>query len=259
LVVKDKRVPLIAAQAVMTDMLEVIDGVCKENNINYWLSDGSLLGSIRHQGFIPWDDDADIGMLREDYERFIKIIGDKLPVPYHVQSKEHQTHGLHNWCKIMYMEDFEWEDWHGNWTKGLSVDVFPFDYVQGRKKTRIEKIVNRIAAIRYPLEGDTPKKIGQRIINKLKVHKRYLRFVRKSDLITYGLETPYYGWEYFSISEIFPLKRGKFEGKEFLIPNNPDQYLTKLYGDYMKIPEEENQIVHMSNLRFSKTEEDSKK
>lgn len=247
------QTPLEAAQLVMMDILNVIHQICERNDINYWLSDGTLLGSVRHEGFIPWDDDADISMLREDYNKFIRIVQNELPEPYKVQSVEHQTHGLHNWCKIMYMDDFEWIDWHGNWTKGLSVDIFPFDYVRNENVEALsltEKLVNRVACIRYPLKGNSVKALLQRRIQRLKIHNHYNKFNKKTEIVTYGIETPYYGYAYFNIQDIFPLDKGKFGDYNFYIPKNYDRYLTIEYGNYMEIPEKEKQVSHMTNLRF---------
>ncbi|WP_226085932.1 LicD family protein [Mesobacillus sp. S13] len=251
----DQQNPLLAAQSVMTDMLYVIHQICEKHDIKYWLTDGSLLGSIRHKGFIPWDDDADIGMMREDYNKFLRIIQEELPSPYKVQSKVNQTHGLHNWLKIMYMEDFEWVDWWGNWTKGLSIDVFPFDFVPEKyenKKSLKEKLINRVATIRYPLSGNPLKTTIQRTINKVKIHNIYSKYNKQTNIVTYGIELPYYGWAYFHVDEIFPLKKGQFGKHEFYIPNNYERYLEKLYGNYMELPKPEDRVSHMANLKFSR-------
>jgi len=244
--------PLIAAQQTMTDMLVQLDKICVKHGIPYWLSDGTLLGAVRHKGFIPWDDDTDIGLLREDYDRFMAVISEELPPPYKVQSAEYNTHGLHNWCKIAYMDDFEWIDWHGNWTKGLTIDVFPYDFApDSGKVSSIEKVINRIASIRYPLEAKNIKQVLQRVINKGEIHRLYIRLKNRTNTVTYGIETPYYGWAFWDIDDIFPLKKGVFEGYSFYIPNNPDKYLTTLYGDYMTLPKEQDRVAHMKNLRFS--------
>jgi lipopolysaccharide cholinephosphotransferase len=245
--------PLLEAQKVMVDMMIAVHNICEKYGIQYWLTDGSLLGCIRHQGFIPWDDDADMAMLREDYEKFIDIVEAELPSPYKLESIEHNTHGLHNWCKIMYMDDFEWIDWHGNWTKGLSIDIFPFDFVPNpNRKTFVEKVVNRIAKIEYPLQGNSIKNVTKQMINRMKIHKIYNKFNQKTNYVTYGIETKYYGWAYYHIDDIFPLKKGLFANHYFYIPNNSDSYLTVLYGaDYRKLPKEADRVSHMKNLRFA--------
>lgn len=81
-----KNITLDDIKAIELDILLVIDKICKENNIDYFLDSGTLLGSIRHKGFIPWDDDIDIGMIREDYDNFISIIESKLPEGYYAQT-----------------------------------------------------------------------------------------------------------------------------------------------------------------------------
>lgn len=244
--------PLKEAQRVLTSMMLVIHNICKENNIPYFLADGTLLGSIRHGGFIPWDDDIDIGMLRKDYNKFKKVIGDCLPEIYKVESYKLNTHGKHNWLKIMYLEDFEWVDIEGKLHKGISIDVFPFDYVQGKDKISITaNIFHRISRLIYPTKVVGLKDFLASIINRMKVHNLYCSFNKETNTITYGIETPFYGYAFFKKDDIFPLKTGIFEDQNFNIPNNPDQYLKLIYGDYMKIPEEADRQIHMVNLQLT--------
>ena len=72
----------------MLELLEAVDKVCKKHNIPYWLSSGTLIGAARHQGFIPWDDDLDIEMLREDYLRLLKVLPQELPDNFALQTHE---------------------------------------------------------------------------------------------------------------------------------------------------------------------------
>ncbi|MFJ5713602.1 phosphorylcholine transferase LicD [Neobacillus sp. NPDC093127] len=244
--------PLRQAQQTMVEMLLAVDYICKTENISYWITDGTLLGSERHKGFIPWDDDADIGMLREDYSRFKRVVEAKLPKKFTIETETVHTHGKHNWLKILYLEDFDWIDWHGIKRRGISIDIFPYDYVTEKgKKTAAEKLVNRIASIKYPAEANNIKNKLRRIIYKLEIHNIYSRFRTKSDYITYGIETPYYGWAYYNINDIFPLKEGIFEDHWFKIPGNPSHYLTTSYGEnYMELPEESNRQSHMADLKM---------
>ncbi|WP_163183086.1 LicD family protein [Neobacillus sedimentimangrovi] len=251
--IADLNSPLRAVQLTLLEMMLIVDHICKTEGISYWITDGTLLGSERHKGFIPWDDDADIGMLRKDYNKFKKIVASKLPEKFKVETEELHTHGKHNWLKIIYLDDFEWIDWHGIQRKGISLDIFPYDYVRKpNKKTLIEKMVFRIASIRYPDDANNLKNKLRRLINKSRVHDIYNLFNKESGYVTYGIETPYYGYAYYNVNDIFPLKEGIFENHVFKIPHNPHNYLCTVYGeDYMKLPEESKRISHMANLRFS--------
>lgn len=104
--------------------------LCDENGIKYFMIAGTLLGAIRHKGFIPWDDDMDIGMLREDYERFINIAKTDLDSRFFLQTPETDSaYGL-NFAKILLKDTvLEEENGSNSSVKGISIDVFPFDAV----------------------------------------------------------------------------------------------------------------------------------
>jgi lipopolysaccharide cholinephosphotransferase len=249
---KHDKDPLREAQMALTAMLKVVHDICKKHDISYFLTDGTLLGSIRHGGFIPWDDDADIGMLRKDYNHFKKIIETELPDIYQLESYTLHTTAKHNWLKILYMEDFVWTDSSGNQHKGLSMDIFPYDYVQEKGKISLPgKVFNRLSRIVYPSKVNNLKDLVIQGLNKAKLYNLYCPFNKETNVITYGIETPFYGWAYFEKDRIFPLTTGIFEGIEFNIPNNPDYYLKVVYGDYMKIPDVSEQQTHMSNLQLT--------
>lgn len=251
-IIKD---PLKEAQKVLTSMMVSIHAICEEENIPYFLSDGSLLGCIRHGGFIPWDDDIDIGMLRKDYNKFKKVIKEKLPAIYKVESYKLNTHGKHNWLKIMYLEDFKWIDQDGEIHKGISIDIFPYDYVKGIEKMSLPgKIFNRLSRLIYPKKINNLKDFIALIMVRAKLYNLYCPFNKETNFITYGIETPFYGFAFFKKDEIFPLKTGVFEHQQFNIPCNPDHFLKTLYGDYMKLPEEADRRIHMENLQLTDKE-----
>lgn len=246
--------PLKQAQGLMLEMMVALHDICEAHQIPYWLTDGTLLGSARHKGFIPWDDDADIAMLREDYERFVNVVAANLPEPFKVETVEENTQGKHNWLKLIYLDGFEWIDWDGVKRKGLSIDIFPFDYVH--ETSKVQKLVHRLARLEYPMKINGVKDFICRTINNMQVQKIYAKFTKKSNIVTYGVETPFFGWAYFEVDKIFPLQKGIFEGKYFQVPSDTHHYLTLLYGDYMKPPAESERRIHMGNLQF--TDENTK-
>ena len=81
----------------MLELLEAVDLVCKKYDIPYWLSSGTLIGAVRHQGFIPWDDDLDIEMLREDYLRLMKVLPEELPDKFVLQTHETDPNYISNY------------------------------------------------------------------------------------------------------------------------------------------------------------------
>jgi len=113
----------------MLRMLKIIDYLCRKHNLHYWLCFGTLLGAIRHKGFIPWDDDLDICMMREDYEKFIKIAQKEFPDDLFIQTRE--TDPLYDYlplpCKVrdkkslIIAEGMTDKKYH----QGLFVDIFP--------------------------------------------------------------------------------------------------------------------------------------
>jgi len=115
--------------AIVLDLLIKFDAVCRKHNLKYFLIGGSLLGVIRHQGFIPWDDDIDVGMLREDYERFSAIVEKEFNQPYFWQTPETDQEYLFSFNKLRnsnttaISKPFRYAEFN----QGIFLDVFPFD------------------------------------------------------------------------------------------------------------------------------------
>lgn len=141
-----------AAQKVMLEILQEIHKICVENNLTYWLEAGTLLGAVRHKGFIPWDDDSDVSMPRADYEKFLKIAQEKLPEDMFLQTQDTDKEYPLSWAKIrkngtLLVETGETgnEKYH----HGIFVDIFPYDYYEseevikncsGQEQLRMKKI-----------------------------------------------------------------------------------------------------------------------
>ena len=121
--------------------LEIFDDICKRHGLRYWAECGTMLGAIRHKGFIPWDDDLDIGMLRKDFNEFLKIAADELPPEYVVSSKDNP--GIHDYNGIAVVNSLRAvsfdervlsEYYYCPFPVGL--DIYPFDHVPDDRNER---------------------------------------------------------------------------------------------------------------------------
>lgn len=216
-------------------LLKEFDRVCGENNIRYWLSGGTLLGAKRHNGFIPWDDDVDVDMMRDDYEKFPQIFNNSTKNP-------------DLFCEI-------WRDKNAPATcilkikhkkiKQLFMDIFPHDFyiknVQGEEKIKLNK---KIRSIRKHLSlSILREKNTEKLIKKLKkitdekINKKIIPDEENKPSIHWGIDFPHRwnNWIY-DYEQIFPVKKIKFEKFEFSSPNDTDFMLKNIYGNYMSFP-----------------------
>lgn len=236
-------------------ILEYIDDVCRKNGIRYFLSYGTLLGAVRHKGFIPWDDDIDICMLRPDYDKFIKLAGkpdSHFKLLHHSTDKKY----FYEFAKVVdsrtqIVNDGLLE----NENEGVWVDIFPIDRVAYFRRTQrfLVKIslVCRILSVykNFPTKHNSLWKPVWRI-SRL-IGPRF--FLLITDFLSkHGKNSSAVGYiasngdaRYCFSSNIFagsvPMQ---FENKNFPAPEQYDTYLTCLYNDYMQLPPEDKRITH---------------
>lgn len=254
-------------QSVILMIAKDIDSLCKAHNINYYLLGGSALGAIRHKGFIPWDDDLDIAMLPEDYTRFLETARKELdPEKYYVQ--EGRKDWPEDFSKIKlrgtYIEEaggFRLE----NGENGIYVDVFRIDHTARTKLGKISQYICGKLWISYAMlkKGYRPKELTKRLVMLAASLLRFSPFER----FIYHQYIKYNNRTTDCYSEIFGRARfhnaftpkalygtprlTKFEDTEFPVQEKCEEYLTRIFGDYMQLPpESQRKGLHILNIDF---------
>lgn len=259
----DSQIPEL--HRIQLDLLKQIDKICREHNIKYYIAYGSCIGAVRHKGFIPWDHDIDVLMSIDDVDKFEKYANDG---KYKLLTWKNGT----NWNSIA--------PWYVNTDttciieenvnldidQSIAIDIYPF---YNAPKSKFKLKINILRAHLYTLlvlneppknHGKFAKFIGgfllklyrRNRINKANKLERKLRDVPFSGNILdyFGLDISLfdaitYPYEWFG--EPIDLE---FEGLKVMGPSQVDLYLTKRYGDYMKLPPKEDQISNLSNYIF---------
>lgn len=260
----DRKTEMQRVQQVEFEILQAIDGVCKKEGIGYFLQGGTLLGAARHKDFIPWDDDLDIGMLREDYNAFLDIAPDALGEDYYVQHYSRDQHCRFAHIKVrkngtLFLQQDDMDDGsnHGIW-----VDIFPFDYIASDdrgycKQDRYRRITNWMY---YAWFTDPGKRSSTRtrtlvrnfahfILNHVPVSWLWKRFdkcvappLRDSEIIT----CLHYQLSLLRIPVLraFPLVSLEFHGFYFPVFANWEETLEQSYGDWKTLPPVEERQGH---------------
>ena len=235
-------------------ILDYVVEVCDKNSIKYFLSYGTLLGAVRHHGFIHWDDDIDLVMLRDDYNRFLKIIETDPHPRYRVLTPKNKGY-FYTFVKVVDTEtNVVEEEVEQMPVNGVWVDIFPLDGVKSISSihTKFCYLLNKCrgAAIykKYPKEKGISffswkvcKLIGPRLFLSLFECICQKNRLEDSSFVSV-ISNPYRNIFEKSIFNDTVLL--DFEGKQYRCPRNFDQLLTILYGDYMLLPNQEERIQH---------------
>ncbi|PSU85483.1 LicD family protein [Photobacterium kishitanii] len=261
------------AQKKLFLMLLDIDNVCKRNKIEYWLDAGTLLGAIRHKGFIPWDDDIDICMTRDNFNKFLLIANSELSKEHFLQTASSDPKYFKRTipCKVRLNNTniIEKDDYLAGvhdlgFHSGLFIDVVPVDrYSYNTNIRTLQRLFSKVFYIKtiscYKNQPNKLKLFFTKISycipwNILDYIKDKLIKEQNSNinnkLMGYGLEVPNNKW-FYDYDSVFPLSNVNFEGYNFPAPNNAFDYLEKKYGnDYMDIPPLNKREVHSMDIRL---------
>lgn len=241
------------AQIRMLEIAKVFDEICKKNEITYWLMSGTLLGARRHGGFIPWDDDFDVGVRREDYKRLLTCLEMELPDHLKLQTRETDSNYVYHFAKIRDLKSVVCEEYsshYGYKYNGLFVDIFPFEPICLNKRWK-RAIDIRFNELRY----ESKKGIIWRCISDFSyslycIFFFVLRLIGKftKDKFSHGYGTGFYAPH--KLSTCFPISKIKFEDYEFSAPYDVDQYLANEYGDFMVIPPHGKRNIHTVKIEL---------
>lgn len=252
-------------QKKLVDMLEWFHNFCVEHQLQYYLLGGTMLGAARHEGFIPWDDDVDIGMPRDDYERFLSLtkgkrFGDLIVEDIHTPAKDF----YYGYSKIYDLSTTLVENTRYKIRRGIYLDLFPLDgvsndpaeahsyYASFVKRYRL--LLTRTCAIRKERKWYKNAAIlAARLIPNFLVNNKKLMLsideaCKKRNFRDYEIIGNLYGnWgerEIMKKSVFGKPTLYRFERLEVYGVEDADAYLTNLYGDWRKLPPVEKQVTH---------------
>ena len=249
-------------QRVILNMMKWFHNFCENHNLQYYLIGGTMLGAVRHQGFIPWDDDADVGMPRKDYEIFLELTKE-ISSPYCVESpKNCKSDYLWPFAKVYDPKTTLIENTKVRCVRGVWMDVFPIDGTLNGSKRIVKYIVMRGVIKSLILKGipiESNKKLWKRVV--LKLSQPILDRISTRKLIKLidhiGAEPDFSKSEY--IADIVwggdwachtrkyiwgTPKLYRFEDTSFFGVSEADKYLSQVYGNYLELPPIEKRVNH---------------
>ena len=279
---------LIRYKQILVESLKAFDKLCKENNVKYFAVGGTAIGAARHKGFIPWDDDIDVAMLREDYDRFIALKNDLRKSKYKIIDYHDGGYYLPS-AKFIDTNTTVWEIAEQPYIMGAYIDIFPLDYAEVTDNKLSEKFKNYQSFFERLRISKSNLKFRKTIHFLLTLHLKtfkkrtieqakcmlYLRrnidnLIKRADQITDTLRT-IHSDVVLNYNTFYPLHREllkvdwfaetktmPFEDTVIEMPIGYDSYLRQLFGDYMQLPPVEKRIGHHCCYYYNLNEHMSK-
>lgn len=245
-------------QGHLLDMLLAFDAICREHGLNYYILFGTMLGAVRHKGFIPWDDDIDVGLPREQYELLIEHAAEWFPAPYEFLCYETNPRFVFGFGKMQDSNTTIIERGHIAFRGGAYIDIFPLDGISSNA------LMQRVQYLRYSYykkvcyflqrdpykHGRGPRSWIPRITRHLYTAERAMRSFRRVMTSYPYAESSYVSALNDGMTSVMPKTvLGKptpyeFEGHMVMGVEHADEYLRREFGDYMQVPPPEKRISH---------------
>lgn len=255
----ERKIGIEELKRIQLDILDDVADFCENNGIKYFLAYGTLIGAIRHKGYIPWDDDIDIAMPRPDYQKFLEMYNKKESY-YRMVSFELNSNYCLPFGKVTDIRTDMIENMYKvSHNYGVYIDVFPIDGFKEEKKVRMAQRLRRELNAKQAVLGrgrgllrDIKMVLGKIALIHIST-KHILSRIRNICLLYSYDECDLVGYiptlnigllDIIDKRLIDHTEWAEFEGKKYRIPSGYDNYLRQLYGDYMKLPPNEMQITH---------------
>lgn len=237
----------------LLEMAVSIKAIFEKHNIKYFITYGTLLGAVRHKGFIPWDDDFDFYLFDEDYDEAIEILRRELPHDLFLEDEKSEPLYFHGWIHVKDLKSYAeytlypQDEIYSH--KGISVDIYrayKIDF-NAEKAFRIKKHIEYLNR-RYSKGAIEETEYRSRIsdLETQLSKENEMQFSEGKAVYTFP---SIYNDRIFP-EEMFPLRPYLFNGYYFLGPNDADAFLKRCYGNYMALPPEDKRHPHYSSVKF---------
>jgi lipopolysaccharide cholinephosphotransferase len=268
-----KEISLKELKIKQLDILSYVSQFCKEHEINYWLDCGTLIGAIRHQGYIPWDDDIDVGMLRSDYEKFFRIFNSMSVAKYKLNSSGEGNVHIYAYGKVYDTSTIIYEPDENGIKSAVNIDIFVYDNAPDSKILTTLHYLKRdyftgllgLRMMNYTPHGGMIRrgliKLG-RILTAPIVQRKpieyYVEKISHNAQHYNNINTKYLG-NFTAKAKIHCRKyvfdsfiEVEFEGQRYNAPAKYDEWLKAFYGDYMRLPPVEKRVSHHRFVAYKK-------
>jgi len=228
-------------------MAKVVCSILEQNNIPYIVIDGTLLGAIRHKGFIPWDDDFDILLFDDTYDEACAVLRNELPSNMFLEDEKTEPLYFHSWAHVKDRDtSVVFKEWHQDALyscQGLAIDLYKAKKMEKGDLNEYllnEELLYRKRQLHAGIIQDYEYCKYEETIND---KKNRMNNTGESDdsIEIYGRITKYVS-PFLFVEEVFPLRKIKFESETFWGPNKPFDILARSYGNYMELPPENKRV-----------------